>query len=411
MPNERGLNEMNKPSLRRKENKIIREYIKRICLERDVEKASEKAAENLITKLTNVCGKTGGYYVPEELFQKRTARENRAIIFWKTVLANDITYEQLESFEGGIVVIFRNNDFFDDANKDNDLFLKLKKKLGSDELVSSAIFILNEEGNPSSAISQAAFDKLVNNTEVEYRGKKIVINESNYRDYFINKNCDGTGSLVGNDKWDGFLYIAIRGGSQSNKLESHKGKEMTLFNPACEYASKEVREDLTFVMEYYILLSFDENELKKCEESFQKRYSSLLVEMECALKESYYDIEEEYTGNLLDFVKSQYWISFIDKQLTDPIQMKPINASEFCISQRSEDCIDFTHQEAVECDKYHWDKAHKCLLSPARPTNVFWSYHLSNMMQQNYTLDEYFAKEKERFLAREKRIKEVKNND
>ncbi|MCB6939966.1 hypothetical protein, partial [Agathobacter rectalis] len=40
--------------------------------------------------------------------------------------------------------------------------------------------------------------------------------------------------------------------------------------------------------------------------------------------------------------------------------------------------------------RFYWDKCKNTLLSPARPTNVFWSKHLSNMMQQNFSLEEYF---------------------
>ena len=56
-----------------------------------------------------------------------------------------------------------------------------------------------------------------------------------------------------------------------------------------------------------------------------------------------------------------------------------------------------------ECGNQISDKAKKCILSPARPTNVFWSKHLSNMMQQNFSLDEYFRHEEE-ILTRRKRM-------
>lgn len=64
----------------------------------------------ITTKRSNVCEKTGQYTVPDELFQKRTPRKNSAMIFWKIVINNNMTLEQLQTFEGGVVV-FRNNDF------------------------------------------------------------------------------------------------------------------------------------------------------------------------------------------------------------------------------------------------------------------------------------------------------------
>ena len=54
-------------------------------------------------KLRNICGKTGQYGVPSELFQKRTTRSNRVLIPWKAVQNNGLTIEQLDTFEGGIV--------------------------------------------------------------------------------------------------------------------------------------------------------------------------------------------------------------------------------------------------------------------------------------------------------------------
>ena len=91
-----------------------------------------------------------------------------------------------------------------------------------------------------------------------------------------------------------------------------------------------------------------------------------------------------------------------DGYLVDPIQLKRINIKHFDISERTADSIDFTHGEAVIYQRYYWDKAKNCILSPARPTNVFWSFHLSNMMQQDYSLEDYFKYEEERFKSRQR---------
>ena len=394
---------MKKSGLRKKANKLIREYGTKYI---DGFKY-EKGKDFITTKLGNVCGKTGQYFVPNELFQKRTARKNRAMIFWKTVLDNGMTMEQLQTFEGGIVVVFRNNDFFNTTYQKNKLFIELKKRLGSDDTVSSAIFILSESGSSSSAGPREAFGKLVNNTNVEYKGKKIIITEKNYKDFYIKQIKRGRGNTQGNRNWSGFLYISIRGGQQET-LESHKGESLTLFNPACEYASEDVAEDLNFIMEYYVLLSFDMDMLKKSNDELYKKLGKLISEFEEELKKTEYNIKGSFSGNLLDYVKSQYSVALYCNQLTDPIQMKKIETRHFNISERKEDSLDLTHEEAVELDKYYWDEKRKCILSPARPTNVFWSFHLSNMMQQNYNLEDYFQMEKSRFVQREKRITQMK---
>ena len=45
----------------------------------------KKYGKEIQTKITNVCGKTGRYNVPKELYQVRTARKNRILISWKAV--------------------------------------------------------------------------------------------------------------------------------------------------------------------------------------------------------------------------------------------------------------------------------------------------------------------------------------
>lgn len=78
-------------------------------------------------------------------------------------------------------------------------------------------------------------------------------------------------------------------------------------------------------------------------------------------------------------------------ELFDPIQVSPIYIEDFAIDDKGDERnIDFTHDEAVNKDIYYWDEYRNTILSPARPTNVFWSKHLSNMMQQNFSLQEYF---------------------
>lgn len=96
------------------------------------------------TKMTNICDKTGQYNVPSELFQKRTSRKNRALISWEEVRNNGLTIEQLSTYEGGIVVELINNDFFDESNKNNNVFVELLNRIGSNESVSTIISFRKE---------------------------------------------------------------------------------------------------------------------------------------------------------------------------------------------------------------------------------------------------------------------------
>ena len=360
---------------------------------------------NMRAKFSNVCSKTGSYDVPLELFQKRTPRKNRALISWKAVKNNNLTLEQLDTFEGGVVVDFINNDFFDEDNYKDSLFQELKERLGSNKNVSSIISIKSESGSSSSAVQREAFSKLTNNTKINYLGNEICINADNYEQYAIKQNIGGRGQ--GNDTWSGFLFISIRGGQQDT-IETHSGKELTLFNPACEYASADVCVDIDLVMSYYALASIDEKSLGWGSDKWRE-YKFLVQNLEKMLATIEYD-NSGYKGNLLNYVKNQYSISLVPGQLTDPIQLIPITIDKFNISSRTEDSIDFTHEEAVIYEKYYWDSIKKCVLSPARPTNVFWSYHLSNMMQQNYNLEDYFKYEEERFEKRQALIKKSRES-
>lgn len=122
--------------------------------------------DKIKAKFINVCGKTGRYSVPYELYQKRTSRKNRALITFQTVISNGLSYEQLDSFEGGVVIEFVNNDFFNEIYNGNPLYELLKTKLGSNENVSAIISIRSDLGSSSSSVQRDAFNKLVSGTKV-----------------------------------------------------------------------------------------------------------------------------------------------------------------------------------------------------------------------------------------------------
>lgn len=354
--------------------------------------------EDIKTKFSNICGKTGQYDVPSELFQKRTSRASRILISWKDVVNNNLSLEQLNTISGGVVVEFRNNDFFEEKNKTNELFNYLTTHLGSDDTVSSIISIRSEAGSSSSSLQRECFEKLTNNLKVIYKNEEITITLDNYRNFALNKIAVGG---KGNDKWSGFIYISIKGGQQDT-IETHKGQELTIFNPACEYASEDIIQDLNLVLSYFALLSIDLRILEERNLTFT--YNRIKQSIENILKQIHYDLPD-FTGTLYDYCLNHYSTKMYKGYLYDPIQLKKISITDFSDKSRTENSIDLTHNEAVEKCIFYWDNERKCLLSPARPTNLFWSFHLSNMMQQNYTLNEYFEYEEERFKKRQELMK------
>ena len=354
-----------------------------------------KINKKIKTKFDNICGKTGQYNVPNELFQKRTNRYNRVLISWKTVKNNNFTIEQLKSFSGGVVVEFINNDYFNDENYKNPIFCDLVKRIGCDEIVSSMISIRSEDGSSSSAIQREIFKKLISKTSIKYQGKNIKITKDNYKKYIIIRKTNIKKPLVYNDKWKGFLYVSIKGGQQDT-IETHsKCVKFQLFNPACEFANEDVGLDIDLVMSFFALMGIDRVSISPDK---LKEVNSLIKELSDCLKKSEYD-----TGTLYDYCIKHPSLNIEKKCLYDSIQMKKINITDFAIdNKKDENNIDFSHNEAVNKDVYYWDKKHKCILPPTRPTNIFWSKHLSNMMQQNFTLEEYFKEEQERVNRRKK---------
>lgn len=352
--------------------------------------------ENIRTKFDNICNKTGMYNVPDELFQKRTPRKNRILISWKTVKKNNLDMEKLSSFTNGVVVELMNNDFFDEDNQNNPTFIELKNRIGSDENVSAIISFRSENGSSSSSIPRIAFTKFIAGTEVLYKGQKIIVDESNYIDYKLEKTMDGQGSGVGNDKWTGFLFVSIKGGQQDT-IETHKNNSITLFNPACEYANEDVSLDIDLTLAYFAMRSIDCSNLpddKKVE------HKLLLEELADTLNEIKYDLN----GNIISLYKycnMHPSLAINENALIDPIQLREIDISKFNITTNDPESIDITHNEAVNKECYYWDEERKCVLSPARPTNLFWSYHLSNMMQQDFNLSGYIEYEEEIYNKRQ----------
>lgn len=347
------------------------------------------------TKLDNISGKTGQYNVPDRLYQKRTNRKNRVLISWKTVIKNNLSLNELNTFSGGVVVEFVNEDFFEENNQTNPLFLELKNRLGSNENVSSIITIRSESGSSSSFIQRKAFERLIDNLEVLYLNQLVTITPNNYKNYGIRQHTSG-GS--GNDKWDGFLFVSIKGGQQ-DIVESHL-EDQTIFNPACEFANADVSCDLDLVMAFFALLSIDSNRLSPDD---MAKLQFLKNEFYTTLTSIRYD-NLSYSGNLLDYCVNHPSAKLVPGKLYDPIQVEEICIDDFAVDNKEDNRnLDFTHNEAVNKDVYYWDNEKNCILSAARPTNVFWSKHLSNMMQQNFTLDEYFRHEEE-IISRRKAL-------
>ena len=333
-----------------------------------------KLDSKILEKFKNINGKTGQYDVPDVLFQKRTSRSNRVLLRWKIIEQNNITIEHLKTFFGGVCVEFVNEDLFNNKNRENELFNYLISKIGSDEKISSMLSFRNEDGDSGATISRENYTNFVSEPNEDYSPIKRK-----------NKKARGKGD---NSVWEGNLFYSIKGGSQES-FESHAGlEEPMLFNPAVEYANVKVCQDIDITMSYFALHCFDLplNEIGN--------FNELLKNIETFLKTRVYD-----DGNLLDYCKNHYSLRLGNGYLVDPIQLNQMSISDFKTSGLENSSV-VCHNEAANKNIFYFDNIQNFILTPARPSNFFWSKHLSNMMQQNYNLDEYIFEEEKRYLKR-----------
>ena len=333
-----------------------------------------KLDPKILEKFKNLNGKTGQYDVPDVLFQKRTSRSNRVLLRWKIIEQNNITIDQLKTFFGGVCVEFVNEDFYHNKNRENELFNFLVSKIGSDEKISSMLSFRNEDGDSGATISRENYTNFVSEPNENYTPIKRK-----------HKKVPGKGD---NSVWEGNLFYSIKGGSQES-FESHAALEdPKLFNPAVEYANEKVCLDIDITMSYFALHCFDlpRNEIEDFDELMRKI-------------ERFLNTRVYYDGNLLEYCKNHYSLKLGNGYLVDPIQLNQMSISDFKTSGLENSSV-VCHNEAANKNIFYFDNIQNFILTPARPSNFFWSKHLSNMMQQNYNLDEYFIEEEKRYLKR-----------
>jgi len=344
----------------------------------------------LLEKFKNINGKTGRYDVPNELFQKRTSRTNRVLFRWKLIKENEINLQHLNSFFGGVCVELVNDDYF---NKSNEPILKsLKKIVGGNGLISSMISLRNEDGTSNSTLQRNLF-----------KDYKI---EKNKGFPIIKRNQDAKVKFSGkgeNNVWQGKIYYSIRGGEQDT-FESHPSDKLhpMLFNPALEYANERVCFDIDMTMSYFALhcndIDKDKNEINSLKSEIEI-YLNDRVYFETKLKNN-----NTIKINLLDYCKNHYSLKWGKGFLIDPIQMVKMSIDDFKTSNTRNSSV-VSHNESADKAIFYYDSKQEFILSPARPTNLFWSKHHSNMMQQDYNLEDYFAAEKDRYKKRIKFFK------
>lgn len=334
-------------------------------------------------KFSNLCGKTGQGSVPSCLFQKRTSRTNRVLLPLKTMFNNNITFKQLDTFYGGVCVEFVNNDIFNQDYCLDEDFIQIMERIGSNDKISAMLSFRTEDGDPGAAVPRDSYEKF-----------RQMHNETTFNETFKpikrNPSVDYCGK-GDNSVWEGNIYYSIKGGLQTS-IESHNDlPDQLLFNPATDYANEQVCLDIEITMSFFALHCYDINQTDK-DVMFLKDVSK-----------AYLELRNYDEGNLYAYCMDHPSLKYGNGKLIDAIQLTPISIFNFKdqgveVEKRSV----VSHDEAANQDKFYFDTIQNCILSPARPINLSWSTHLSNMMQQNFALDEYILEEKKRYLLRKK---------
>jgi hypothetical protein len=353
-----------------------------------------KIGGGTIEKFKNINGKTAMGNVPEDLFQKRTSRQNRVLISWKTIKNNNLTIDQLETFEGGVCVELVNDDYFQKNNHNDPVFKELIKRIGSDEIVSSIICFRTEDGDPGANIARKSYEKYL-------KLKPIPFKDPITRIFVKDNKGEMQQNIPGKDNkyWKGNIYYYIKGGSQKT-ISSHEGlktkfdKEPTLFNPAIEYANEEVCNDLYITLFYFFIHCHDITE-------YISDNDLIKVKEEC---KSYLCTRNYDDGNLYDYCINHPSLIYQKDILMDPISVSKLSVQNFIspFDFKNPLSIAICHNEAANKGIIKFDKTNNYVVTAARPTNMFWGLQTSNMIQQSYALEEYFEVEKERVERRKK---------
>ncbi len=364
---------------------MIREESENI--KKDISSILQKIGDEVSEKFRNINGKTAKGNVPDELWQKRTSRQNRVLISWKSVKKNSLTFKELDTFKNGVCVEFVNNDFFKKKYLKDPLHIQLKELIDSNLNVASMISFRVEDGDPGANVARDSYHKFIRSKH-SLKLKPIKRKETKI-------------SGRGNEHWEGNIFYLIKGGKQ-NAITSHQSlstkreREPMLFNPAIEYANAEVCHDLYITLFYFFIHCHDIRNYIQ-----QKDLIGIKKKCENYLKKRNYD-----DGNLYDYCIQHPSLTFQKGILMDPIQVAKLNVQDFNEkwSFDNPNVVAICHNEAANRDIIKFDKANGYIVSAARPTNLFWGYQSSNMIQQSYSLNEYFRLEEERVNKRKRVI-------
>ena len=331
--------------------------------------------DSIKTKLNNINKAAADEAIP--CTTKRVSQTSREFIPYRIVKYNNITLQRLQTEPNGVAVGLSYDVYESLRDSDNKTELEqyLLKNIGSDNVVSSIVYIMKEGGDSGSGPQREMLKKL-----------NLEIVKNNWQPITMDGPFEYGKKHIGNKNWQGHYYYNICGGAQE-RFESWTDKEPQIFTTWKNHMNnKQVVDDNKACLIYQLLHVWDITKyIKKAEvDMFKKQLGDYL-------KTKNYRGQSclELINNLKVISKGGYLVS--------PILCKNLSIEDFVVKK----AINISHNEAVCKNKIYWCENNEILLSDYRPGNLFWDLKIGNMQQQDFTIEEYWEDHHRRTRLRE----------
>ena len=303
---------------------------------------------------------------------KRVSQSSRISIPYENVKV--LSVAQLATHEAGAIIRLPYDTYEEirDKTERNELEEHLLNNIGGNGIVSCFICMTKEDGYSGSS-----------DLRVQYKRFEEEKKLKNWTP--IKRTGDGKNVNKGNDKWSGHYYYKISGGQQDSIL-SHPDKEDQMFTTYKGFMStKKVINDVKACLIYSLLHCYDMCDVIPAEQLVKHKQNL-----------------EEYLKRTNYMGKSCYELTRALGTIKNGQLYSPINCERLSVKMfETEKMINISHNEAVCKNKIYFCENNQVMLSDYRPGNLFWDTHLSNMQQQDFTIEEYWIDHDKRSALRD----------
>ena len=282
---------------------------------------------------------------------KRVSRNSRISLPYRVVIENNLDIEMLMEFEGNVVILLENEDYFNLLDKTDSLSKLLIHNIGGDNEISSLICIHSVNGNSDSTELLKIWKRF-----------EIISKEKGWFPVKRKENQEGTVTKY-NYNIEGHFYAKIRGGNNKTLIKFPNTEE-SLFNIFSDYGSEKVILKVKYQLLYFMLHCYD--------------------------IETYIKDAKKHILFLKDLVDT----TLINVCIIDNVLYCPITCTKLSIEQFDEthkNSVQMSHQEAVMKNKIYYNDE---IVTAFRPDNLFWATKNGNMKMQDFTIEEYHKEQK-----------------